>query len=77
MSNKPTHWRVIGVFDGDAVSRSYTTTERDRAEAERLFRSDVYGEMDMSDEEIEKAEAKGEGVFIDYVLCSDSPIEEC
>lgn len=49
----------------------------DRDAAIKAFKDIVYFEHDVDQSEQERLEANGDGVSIDQILCSDSPIEEC
>jgi len=70
------YWAVAGRMCGDDEDHVRFFQHCTREDAIDLFRIQAYEDEGMSVEERELAEANGEGVFVNIVLASDSPIEE-
>lgn len=70
------YWAVAGRMCGDHEDHVRFFQQCTYQDAIDLFRIQVYEDKGVTLAERELAEANGEGVFVNLVLASDSPIEE-
>lgn len=70
------YFLIVGRILGDDEDTRITYHCETVQQACREYRSDMYGMENLGDEEIERLEGNGEGVFINQAFVSDAPIED-